>query len=97
MYGVVGIIIWLSTLFYITGKASGLIWKTRDPALRNCMSALCAGQFGIIVCSYGNEVLNAMPSSCIVYVSWALLSISHRFDTPAPKVIEPDKAPIDDY
>jgi O-Antigen ligase len=97
MYGVVGIIIWLSTLFYITGKASGLIWKTRDPALRNCLSALCAGQFGIIVCSYGNEVLNAMPSSCIVYVSWALLSISHRFDTPAPKIIEPDKAPMDDY
>ncbi|MFM2359177.1 MAG: hypothetical protein RLY16_1170 [Bacteroidota bacterium] len=82
MYGPIGIIIWLGTLFYITGKSAGIIWKTRDPVLRNSLISLCSGAFGIIVCSYGNEVLNAMPSSCIVYISWGLLSISHRFDTP---------------
>lgn len=82
MYGVIGMIIWMGTLFYITGKAAGIIWKTRDPVLRNCLISLNAGAFGIIVCSYGNEVLNAMPSSCIVYISWGLLAISQRFDTP---------------
>lgn len=81
MYGIVGFIIWFGIMMYITGYSIGIIWKTKDPALHNKLTALCAGATGILLCSYGNEVLNAMPSSAIVYVSWALIWMSPRWDT----------------
>ena len=85
MYGIIGFIIWFGIMLYTTGKCAGIVWETRDPALRNKLSALLGGAFGILLCSYGNEVLNQMPSSIIVYVSWALIWISPRWDLPKPK------------
>ncbi len=82
MYGIIGFIIWFGIMLYIVGKAAAIIWKTRDPVLRNKLTALLGGAFGILLCSYGNEVLNQMPSSIIVYVSWALIWMSPRWDTP---------------
>lgn len=84
MYGVVGLVIWLGMMFYITGKCCGIIWQTKDPVLKNQLSALCGGATGILLCSYGNEVLNQMPSSTIVYTSWVLIWLSPRWDKPAP-------------
>ena len=81
MYGIVGFIIWLGIMLYITGKSAGIIWKTRDPVLKNQLIALCGGATGILLCSYGNEVLNAMPSSMIVYISWAFIWLSPRWDS----------------
>lgn len=82
MYGVIGFIIWFGIMLYITGKSAGIIWATRDPALRNQLMALCGGATGALLCSYGNEVLNAMPTSMIVYISWTLIWLSPRWDTP---------------
>lgn len=81
MYGVIGFVIWFGMMFYIVGKSSGIIWETRDPVLRNQLISLCAGSFGSLVCSYGNEVMNALPSSAIVYISWAFVFISPKWDT----------------
>jgi O-antigen ligase len=69
MYGIIGFIIWFGMMLYIVGKSAGIIWETRDPRLRNQLISLCAGSFGSLVCSYGNEVMNALPSSAIVYTS----------------------------
>lgn len=80
MYGVIGFTIWLGMMFYIVGKSAGIIWKTRDPVLRNQLISLCAGSFGSLICSYGNEVMNALPSSAIVYISWALVFVSPKWD-----------------
>lgn len=88
MYGVIGFIIWFGMMLYIVGKSAGIIWETRDPVLRNQLIALCAGSFGSLVCSYGNEVMNALPSSAIVYISWALVFISPKWDNKL-KVEEP--------
>lgn len=85
MYGIVGFIIWFGIMLYITGKSAAIVWKTRDPVLKNQLLALCGGATGILLCSYGNEVLNAMPSSMIVYISWALIWLSPRWDTPQPQ------------
>lgn len=79
-YGVIGFIIFLGIVLYITGKAVGIIWRTRDPVLANQLIALTGGSFGALVCSYGNEVMNQMPTSVIVYVSWALIWLSPRWD-----------------
>lgn len=84
MYGIVGLITWLGIMFYITGKSAGIIWGTRDPVLKNQLSALCGGATGILLCSYGNEVLNQMPSSSIVYISWVLIWLSPRWDKYSP-------------
>ena len=81
MYGVVGLIIWLGIMLYIIGKCAGIVWKTRDPVLKNKLLALCAGATGILLCSYGNEVLNQMPSSIIVYTSWVFIWLSPRWDS----------------
>ena len=80
MYGIVGFIIWFGIMLYILGKSAGIIWNTRDKALRNKLSALCAGSAGILLCSYGNEVMNQMPSSIIVYTTWVLIWLSPRWD-----------------
>lgn len=79
-YGIFGFIVWLGMMLYITGKSIGIAWKTRDPVLRNQLTALAAGSFGALVCSYGNEVMNQMPTSMIVYVSWAIIWMSPRWD-----------------
>ncbi len=88
MYGIVGFILWFGIMLYITGKSAGIVWNTRDPVLKNQLLALCGGATGILLCSYGNEVLNAMPSSMIVYISWALIWLSPRWDTPQPQTVK---------
>jgi VanZ family protein len=87
MYGVIGFIIWFGMMLYILGKAAGITWRTRDPALRNQLCSLCAGYAAILTCSYGNEIINTLPSSAIVYVSWAFIWMSTRWDTPPPKLV----------
>jgi hypothetical protein len=87
MYGVIGFIMWFGMMLYITGKSAGIVWETRDPVLKNQLLALTAGSFGNLVCSYGNEVMNAFPSLIIVSISWALVFISPKWDTPSNEVI----------
>ncbi len=97
MYGIVGFLTWFGIMMYITGKSAGIVWKTRDPVLKNQLIALCSGSTGILLCSYGNEVLNTMPTSAIVYISWALIWLSPRWDTPEPKpdLVNSDSTPSD--
>lgn len=83
-YGIVGLVFWLGTMLYILGKCGGIVWRIRDPALRQKLLALTAGFSGILVGSYGNEIINQMPSSIIVYLSWVLVFLGPELDTPAP-------------
>ena len=100
MYGIVGIIIWLGIVMYILGKCCGVVWNTRDPLLRNQLTALTAGFAGILLSSYGNEVINQMPSGMLVFISWAFVYQGPRFDrlaqaeagaTPATTDDDPDE------
>ncbi|RYD69093.1 MAG: O-antigen ligase domain-containing protein, partial [Sphingobacteriales bacterium] len=76
MYGIVGLIIWLGIMLYIFGKCCGIVWNLPDGGLKIKMIALTAGFAGILFCSYGNEVINTMPSSIVVYLSWVFVFIS---------------------
>jgi hypothetical protein len=78
MYGIVGFVIWIGLMMYILGKCCGIIWRLQDPGLKVKAIALTAGFAGILLCSYGNEVINSMPSSIIVYISWVFVFISPR-------------------
>lgn len=83
-YGIVGFLIWLGMMLYILGKCCGIVWNIRDPKLRQQLLALTAGFGGILVSSYGNEVMNQMPSAMIVYVSWVFVFLGPSLDTPRP-------------
>ncbi|GAB3588518.1 O-antigen ligase family protein [Hymenobacter daeguensis] len=84
-YGIVGFLIWFGIMLYILGKCAGIVWNTRDPRLRQKLLALTAGYGGILMCSYGNEIMNQMPSSMLLYVSWVLVFLGPSFDTPSLK------------
>lgn len=80
MYGIVGFVFWFCMMMYILGKACGIIWNIKDEKLRIKLIALVAGFCGIFVSSYGNEVINTLPSSIIVYLSLALIFMGPELD-----------------
>jgi len=80
MYGIVGFTLWFGMMMYILGKCCGIVWNLKDPGLRIKMIALTGGFAGILFCSYGNEVINTMPSSIVCYMSWVFVFISPKLD-----------------
>lgn len=80
MYGVVGLVLWVSLMMYIMGKCCGIVWKIKDEGLRVKAIALTSGFTGIFVASYGNEVINSMPSSIIISVSLAFIYIMPKLE-----------------
>jgi len=80
MYGIFGLTIWLSIMVYILGKCCGITWNLKDESTRIKMIALTSGFAGILFCSYGNEVINTMPSSIIVYLSWVFVFIAPKLE-----------------
>lgn len=80
MYGIVGLVIWFAFVTYLIGKCSGIVWKLKDPKLRTKMIALTSGTVGCFICSYGNEIMNGMPSSVIMFMSWSFIFIAPQLD-----------------
>lgn len=79
-YGIVGFVIWFGMMLYILGKSCGIVWNCRDPLLRQKLMALTAGYLGVLMGSYGNEVINQMPSAMIIYVGWGFVFLGPKFD-----------------
>ncbi|GGK56718.1 O-antigen ligase family protein [Rufibacter glacialis] len=82
-YGIVGFVIWISMMMYIIGKSCGIVWNTKDKGLRFKLTALTAGFTGIVISSYGNEIMNMQPSSMILFVSWAFIFLGPKLDKEA--------------
>jgi O-antigen ligase len=80
MYGIVGLCVWLGIMMYILGKCCGIVWNIKNQRLRFKLGALTAGAAGIFFSSYGNEVMNNLPSAMILYVSWALVFLGPKMD-----------------
>jgi O-antigen ligase len=85
MYGIVGFTLWLGIMMYILGKCCGITWKIEDEGLKVKAIAMTSGFAGILICSYGNEVINTMPTSIIVYMSWAFIYKMPKFDEDLKK------------
>ncbi len=69
MYGIVGFVFWFCMYMYIIGQAFGIIWNIKNEKLRFKLIALLSGATGIFFCSYGNEIMNIMPSLLVVSLS----------------------------
>lgn len=81
--GIVGLVMHLIILFYVIGTASfKVMFRIRDPMTKLRMSALIAGMAGVMVASYGNEVLGQMPNSLLIYASMAIMSTPEIFERP---------------
>ncbi|EDM38230.1 hypothetical protein PBAL39_01407 [Pedobacter sp. BAL39] len=80
MCGIVGLTLWFTMLMYILGKCCRIVWLTQNEKLKFKLIALLSATVGIFFCSYGNEVINVMPSSLVCYLSWAFIYLSPRFD-----------------
>ncbi|MFT4094891.1 MAG: O-antigen ligase family protein [Niabella sp.] len=79
-YGIVGFTLWFCMMMYFLGSITGIVWKTRDPNLRVKLCGLGGSVAGLFACSYGNEVMNNMPSSLVIYLSLAVLFNAPRLD-----------------
>lgn len=80
MTGIVGFIIWLGMMMYILGKCCGIVWGIKDEGLRVKGIAITSGIAGILFVSYGNEIINTIPSSFVIYISWVLIYKMPQFD-----------------
>jgi O-antigen ligase len=80
-YGIVGFVIWFGMMMFMLGKCCGIVWNIRNPQLRQQLLALTAGFGGILISSYGNEVMNQIPSSMILYLSWVFIFLGPELDT----------------
>ncbi|WP_316736883.1 O-antigen ligase family protein [Pedobacter aquatilis] len=80
MYGIVGFTIWISIMTFLLGKCCAIVWRIRDEGLKIKAIALASGFAGILMCSYGNEVINTMPSTIIVYASIAFIYLMPKLD-----------------
>lgn len=80
MMGIVGFVIWFGMMMYILGKCCGIVWEIEDEALRVKAIAITSGIAGILFCSYGNEVINTIPSSIVIYMSWVLIYKMPKLD-----------------
>lgn len=80
MTGIVGLTIWFSMLMYILGKCCGIVWNIQDKKLKVKLIAVLSATAGLFFCSYGNEVINNMPSSIIACLSFVLVYLGPKFD-----------------
>ncbi|WP_346239107.1 O-antigen ligase family protein [Niabella insulamsoli] len=87
MYGVVGFIIWFCSLMYLIGKSFGIIWTIKTKSLNTKLIALGSGVIGLFICSYGNEVMNDIPSSLIVWLSFAAVFNARKIESNLTKKV----------
>jgi hypothetical protein len=80
MYGIVGLMVWMAFNLYLLGKCGGIIWRLQDPGLRTKVLALMSSMVGAFVCSYGNEVMNALPTSAIYFISCVFIYLSPQLE-----------------
>lgn len=80
MYGIVGFTLWFSGMMYLLGRGAAIVWKIRSERLRVKCIALLSGVAGIFFCSYGNEVINTMPSLIVTNLSLVFVFLAPSFD-----------------
>lgn len=80
--GTAGLVLYLGLWMLILGYSAILLWRVRDPALRQTLIGLHAGIMGIMLASYGNQVLGQMPTGILIYTSVGYLAMAPRLDAP---------------
>lgn len=82
--GIIGLIIHLVHLLAVLFVGVFNTYRIRDQQLRTQMIAICAGYFGIIVASYGNQLFGQFPTGTIMYFSMVYMFICRKWDSTTP-------------
>ena len=91
--GIVGLLLHLFILFYTLIKASlAIMFRVKDPRLRLKLGALTAGMAGVMMASYGNAVLGAMPTGMLMYISMAVILNSKQLEANEQSSLNTPKA-----
>jgi len=67
-------------MMYLLGRGAAIVWRLQDERLRIKCIALLSGVAGIFFCSYGNEVINTMPSLIVTNLSLVFVFLAPSFD-----------------
>lgn len=79
--GIVGLTLYIAMMVYIIMHGCYIIFfKVKSREIRAVLMGLLCAAFGILVSSYGNQVLGQFPVAMIVYVSMALVFMGPYFD-----------------
>lgn len=76
--GIIGLILHLGMLLFFLGYFFIRIWNMPHTPIRQQLMALYAGVTGIVVASYGNQVLGQIPTGTVMYMSIAFLYLLTR-------------------
>jgi hypothetical protein len=79
--GMVGLSLHIMMLLSILASCIYRVWQVREVWLRQIGLALISGMFGIMLASYGNQVLGQNPTGIVIYLSIALAFILPQWDS----------------
>lgn len=78
--GIIGLSLHIIHLLLIVVIGAYNVFRIRDPDLRQKIMALTCGFFGIVVASYGNQILGQLPTGAVMYICMAVLWSAKRWD-----------------
>jgi teichuronic acid biosynthesis protein TuaE len=79
--GIIGLTIFLTIFLYAFLRGSYILWfRIQDRELKGLLSALLGGIAGMLVSSYGNEMLQQFPNGPTVYMCLAFVLLGPQFD-----------------
>lgn len=79
--GIVGLCLHIGILLFVVIYGSYIIiYRIRNDSLRGILSALHCGTFGVLVASYGNQVLGQYPVVLLIYASMAIVFLGPTID-----------------
>ena len=78
--GIIGLMLHIVTLILVLIVACIKVFQLKDPDIRQKMIALTCGYFGIVVASYGNQILGQLPTGTVIYFSMVYMFICTDWD-----------------
>jgi O-antigen ligase len=79
--GIVGLSLHIMMLLGILAICIRRVWQVREAWLRQIGLALVSGMFGIMLASYGNQVLGQNPTGMLIYLSIAFSYMLPTWDS----------------
>lgn len=79
--GVTGLFLNLAILFYVLVYGFyQVLFKLKNDVLKGLYISLLAGNSGMIMASYANEILGQFPNGIIIYTAMAMIFMGPKFD-----------------
>ncbi len=79
--GIVGLVLYMGILVYLLLRGAYIVmFRIQNRQLRGVLGGLLAGIFGVMVCSWGNEILGQFPTGFVVYTALGFIFMGPKLD-----------------